>query len=79
MMFNKIIKPLTFIFYILFIACLAVFTFIERYKGTAFAKEYLYYSHWFTAIFVCLLLSAFCRATYEICTPPLSAIFSPNV
>ncbi|MCL2131265.1 MAG: cytochrome c biogenesis protein CcsA [Lentimicrobiaceae bacterium] len=59
-MFSKIIKRLSFILCIFFIACLAAFTFIEKYKGTAFAKEYLYYSHWFTAVCVCLLASGFC-------------------
>ena len=59
-MFSKIIKRLGIILCILFIACLAVFTFIEKYKGTAFAKEYLYYSHWFTGICVGLALSGFC-------------------
>ena len=58
-MFNKIIKPLTLIFYLLFIACLAVFTFVEKYKGAAFAKEYLYYSYWFTALCIFLLLIGF--------------------
>ena len=53
-------QKLSFFLCLLFFAFLAIFTFIEKYKGTAFAKEYLYYSHWFTAVFVCLVLSGFC-------------------
>ena len=63
-MFNKIIKQLTFALCIFFIACLVVFTFIEKYKGAAFAKEQLYYSHWFTAVCVCLLVSGFCSFVF---------------
>ena len=58
--FGKIIKPLGFIFSIFFIACLAIFTFVEKYNGTAFAKANLYYSHWFTGICICLVVSGFC-------------------
>jgi len=60
LLFNRTIQQLTFALCILFIACLAVFTFIEKYKGAAFAKEQLYYSHWFTAVCVCLLVSGVC-------------------
>jgi len=63
-LFNRRAKQLTFAFCTFFIICLAVFTFIEKYKGTAFAKEQLYYSHWFTAVCVCLLISGFCSFVF---------------
>ena len=60
----RMFRRLTFILCIFFIACLAVFTFVEKQKGTAFAREQLYYSHWFTAVCVCFLLCGICSFVF---------------
>jgi len=73
-MFPKILKRLNLILFVFFIICLAAFTFIEKYQGTVFAKENLYYSTWFTIFCMFLTISGICSFIFCIKKKTLSII-----